>query len=330
MHRSLFISGGAVKISFLAAIAIGLVNKLRFKRIVGVSSGSILAFVLAVGKLKEAKERVLTFSVPSFLSNNPFSLFGKLKMFHNAVTGKHFLNDHEPLKKMLSEVVTEKDFYKWVKNKNKPEAYVGVVCIETGEKKYVNIKECSYERALNWVIASASIPFNTKGVEMDGKNWFDGGNRDHIGSAHFLKNEGLVDDEIYSVFSRPKDLSNQRFKIPKKSTYIKVAGLYLSLLLLSFPALFIGQNTIGLIGTILTINITLIPVLMRIVEIFNWEISKTDESEADLICERVGIKQKKFFAPELLTTSLYNTSVKQNLSLYNTGTEVLEQVLTSE
>jgi len=284
---AMIISGGATKIPFLAGVALSLIinKKVRPSFFIGISSGAILSFTLGIGKYNDTFKNVINFSLSSFMANDMSGFKGFMKTLYNVLRGKHHLNSQKPLKKLLMNVVTEDDFELWKGDVQKPEIFVGAVSLETGKRIYKDLRDCDYEEAIDWVMASASIPFYTEGSQIDGENWFDGGLRDHIGTEWFLKRYSHKVDEVHQIYSRASNLSSYRFKMPKRK-WFKLGS---------------------------------IKVLNRSIEILNWEISKTDEKLADEIITKKKIKSYKYFAPEKLTSDVYATSKEQNILLYDKG-----------
>ena len=60
-------------------------------------------------------------------------------------------------------------------------------------------------QALDWVLASASIPVYTPPFKYNGYYYYDGGVRDHNPGPWVLENHGKDITNLISVYSRPAD-----------------------------------------------------------------------------------------------------------------------------
>ncbi len=280
--KILNISGGGTKIGGLFGVAEALMNirKVQFDVISGVSAGAILAVPLAIGKFQQVRELVLDYSMHDFFKNAPVTEDGKIKAsaIFRIVRGCLGLGDQSKLKETLSKIVTRRDFSKYVNGSEFPVCWLGVVDLYTGEKEYYNCKELLYEEYLEIVLASSSIPVFSDPVRFRGKLLVDGGVRDHIGSVEMLEKYKKATD-VYSIFSRPMD----------------------------YKAIDIAWKPKNLLS-----------ILARTIDIMNIEISKSDESETDLICLERGINHNKYYLPRIMK-SVYDVDPERLYAIYEAG-----------
>lgn len=293
---AIFLSGASTKIGMLAGAVITLVlnYNVKVKVYVGTSSGALLSLIFAIGLFKKAKEKVLNFTLKDIFKESPNSLWGLLKGLNRLFYGYYHLFDQSQLLITLKELISIEEFNNWKKDPNKPEAYIGVYNVETRAKEYINVKELDYEEALKVVLASASIPLAAEPVKINDNHYLDGGVRDHIGGAWYVREKHHEIRECISVFSRPEVfVQNEKaepFKIlpPTKLPSVKNLKRALSMLL-------------------------------ELYDVMLNEISKNDEIETDMLCEKYKIKHTKIFAPHKLSTGTYETSLKMNKENYDYG-----------
>lgn len=318
---ALFMSGAAMKISFMAGAAINLIRKgTVFNTFVGISSGSILSFSLAVGKITETEDFMLKYTQKDVFKERPNSIKGMIMSFYRLITGKSYILDQSKLEETIKSVISQRDFDLWKDNPKSPDCYVGVVDMKNGEIKYFDLKNYTYDQSVKLVLASSSIPFFTKPVEMFNKVLVDGGNRDHIGSSNFLTDYNSKYDRIYSIFSRPFHENNfEKWKLPKSSKK-GVILFWLWALVYVTPEIVPGEDFLSLILLGLCLKqVNIHKVLLRSIEIFNLETSLNDEKITDYICKEKGIEQVKIFAPYKLSSKTYDITPETSKKWYRMG-----------
>lgn len=261
--KHLGISGGGTKIGGLFGMAEVLMHEKGYRPdiISGISAGAILTVPLAMGKFDEVREWVLRFTMDDFFSQRPVNGNGKLTLraYWNFITGKSSLGKQENLPKTLAKVISRADFEEYLSG-DYPVCVVGTVDFVTGGRRYFNLKETDYDTFLKAVNASASIPIYTEAVRLGDSYLYDGGVRDHIGTARILENYSGITESV-SLYSRPEDYR-------------------------SLPREFAGGS--------------IIRVLARYVDISNTEVSKNDEWQEDRLCRELNIKQTKIFLPRVM------------------------------
>lgn len=204
--KGLSLSGGSTKIAGLAGAVLTLYKEYGYRAdfISGISAGSIIALPLALGMYDEIQHYTLNFDYDDFFSIRPVNKKGKPSLMANIrfILGKQSFGSQDNLLCTLSNIITPEIFEKY-KNGNYANCYLGAVEYRTGQKKYFDIKNGTYEDYLCAVLASSSIPVYVESVEIKDGYWYDGGIRDHIGSHWLMDNFNLT--EHISIYSRPKD-----------------------------------------------------------------------------------------------------------------------------
>jgi len=203
------LSGGATKIGGLFAKSERIIKEFGYKPdvISGVSSGALLALPIAMGKWDELKALITTITLDHIFDNYPVNKKGKitLKSIWRLLIGKPSLGTQNNLRKTLSSLITEKDFDKYI-NGRYPKVYIGVTNFNSGEFELINVQNLDYEQYLDYVIASASIPFAVEGVEIDGDIYFDGGVLHHTCATEVIRKFKTKITHCITVFSRPRNM----------------------------------------------------------------------------------------------------------------------------
>lgn len=169
--RALVLSGGAVK----GAYQVGVLKKwigeqgADYDIMCGVSVGAINCAALAqspLGSPREGLERLEKFwlGIDQGSIMQRWHPFGRLHSI-----ARPSVYDASPLIKLLEDNIDEGA----IKRSGRKVA-AGAVCIETGEFRYGRQDTPDFTK---WVQASSSYPFFMQPVEIDGKQWCDGGLR---------------------------------------------------------------------------------------------------------------------------------------------------------
>lgn len=291
--NALCISGGATKIVGQFGVAEQIFQKLRPAYIAGTSAGAILTLVLPTidwsmdcdCKSSSVRMKLLNLKSKDFWQVNPINSHGGFSAgaLIRAVAGYSSFGDMSKLKEFLSKFITEETFInKIVKNKAYKGLFVGSVCYNTGHRAYINLKDCSYDEALNWVVASSSIPVYTEPYKYNDYFYYDGGVRDHTPGPWLLEERGKEINKLVSIFSRPKDYNviNQHWE---PSNVYKV--------------------------------------LERTLEIMQIEISKSDEREEIFLSKQLGVELDQLFIPTVLE-GLFDTNKERLVKLYKEGVKI--------
>lgn len=204
MKRMLGLSGGSTKGIGTLAICEELDKKgIEFDTIFSISIGSIIAIPIAMKKFGDIFDIFSKITMGQMFSHPPVNADGKFRWqsllyllkFKTAVGNMGGVRD------LIMQVVDEDTFEEY-KNGQYAVCYAMSVDARTGNKVIANLKECSYEEHIEYIMGSASIPIFTVPIEIDGKILYDGGLRDHVGSHIML--DGTY-DECYTIFTRPDD-----------------------------------------------------------------------------------------------------------------------------
>jgi len=298
MKRKLLnLSGAGTKISGLCGACDYIFNVLGYRPtdISGISSGGILSIPMALRKWDLLREVTQVFNTDNIFDNKPINKKNrvKFKSIFRAIFGKSSLGTQNNLKKTISEIITEDEFYRY-QNGDFPNCWIGAVDFKTANRVIVNIKEkkYTYEDYIQLTNASASIPLVVEGVKFKIEDYenilYDGGVRNHILSSWMLKNIPNVSQSI-SVFSRPEK-------------YVDILDNDWS------------DNNI-------------INVFMRLNDINAIEISKKDEREEKYLIELMNyklidkIKHKQVFIPYIIK-EMYDTDPTKLRKLYNFGFKI--------
>jgi predicted acylesterase/phospholipase RssA len=203
------LSGGATKIGGLFAKSERIIKEFGYKPdiISGVSSGALLALPIAMGKWDELKILIHNIKSEDIFDNSPFNKDGKvtLKGLWRLLMGKPSFGTQNNLRTTLSKLITEDDFDKYINGKY-PKVYIGITNFNSGEFELINICNLSYEDYLDYVIASASIPFAVEGVEINGEIYFDGGVLHHTCTTEVIRKFKSKITHCITVFSRPRNM----------------------------------------------------------------------------------------------------------------------------
>ena len=210
------LSGGATKIGGLFAKSERIIKEFGYKPdiISGISSGALLALPIAMGKWDELKLLIHNIKSDNIFDNSPVNEKGKitLKAIWRLLMGKPSLGTQNNLRKTLSSLITEKNFNEYINGKY-PKVYIGVTNFNSGGFELISVFDLDYEDYLDYVIASASIPFAVEGVEIDEDIYFDGGVLHHTCSTEVIRKYKSKITHCITVFSRPRnmDLSYELF-----------------------------------------------------------------------------------------------------------------------
>ena len=210
MMKVFNISGGATKVGGLFAKSERIIKEFGYKPdvISGISSGALLALPIALGKWDELKELVSNITLDHIFDNYPVNKKGKitLKSIWRLLMGEPSLGTQNNLRKTLSSLITEEDFNEYI-NGEYSKVFIGVTNFNTGEFELVDVQDLYYEQYLDYVIASASIPFAVEGVEINGEIYFDGGVLHHTCSTEVIRKYKSKITHCITVFSRPRNMN---------------------------------------------------------------------------------------------------------------------------
>lgn len=292
MERILSLSGGATKFAGILGAAHTVLNK-GFKPtiILGISSGALAALPLALGLVPKAKKVGTTLTLCSFFTKSPINAKGKISWnaIGRIVTGQLSLGLQDA-KRLLADVVTEKEFLRYKQDLSLPEVYVGTVNYDRGERQVFKLRDLSYYEMLDAVEASSRIPIMVQPQVIKGERYYDGGVTDHNLASYFIDSKlDMKVEELVSVFSRPKD-----FKVNEISTEW---------------------------------DKDLFSVIERTLEIMNIEISKTDERLEQSLSKERNFKLTQIFLPKIMK-SVYDVDNSRLVELWNVSVDTANNTYT--
>lgn len=289
--KTLNLSGGSLKIAGHLGVCETLLKTYKPNVLSGTSAGALMCLLIPNvdwddindPNLKLYKNTILNIT-PDYIWNlKPVNKNGSITIpaAFRVITGASSLGDMSNLEYTIKSLISPDMFYKNFSNSKYKHIFINTVSFNTGAREVFDITKLSYENAIRVVIASSSIPVFAQPVESINtpkEYFYDGGVRNHVPSTWVLNNLKNVSESV-TVFTRPKDC-----KI--------IEGMW-------EPS-------------------NIYEVLTRTIDIMNLEISKSDEKEEKLICERDHIKLTQLFLPKVLE-SLYDTDNGRLLKLYNEG-----------
>ncbi len=170
----------------------------------GISISALLALPIALGKWKELDELMMNFTSDTFFNVKPLNSKGKFTF--NAILrfifGKSFGEQYDIIT-ILKEIISEKEFNEYKKDKTLPICIIMSVDLYTGKRIFINLKNVSYKEWLIYSLASASIPLYVPEVKLNSYALCDGGLRNHIISGYCNKLYNVTDS--ISIYARPKE-----------------------------------------------------------------------------------------------------------------------------
>ena len=288
--NALVMSGGATKIVGQYGIVEQIYKDYKPEIIAGNSAGAILSFLLPTinwenGDDIKIKDALLNLQPKNIWKINPSNSKGGMSFLAliRGAFGYPSLGNMSKMKDFLASYVSINDFYtKIATNDDIKHLFVGSICYNTGHRAYIDIKNCTYMQALDWVLASASIPVYTPPFKYNEYYYYDGGVRDHNPGPWVLENYGKDITNLISVYSRPADYNMIDQKWSPKNAY---------------------------------------KVLERTIEILQVEISKSDEIEERLLAKESNVNLSQLFLPNVLD-SLYDMKKENLLELYKQGVKI--------
>jgi predicted patatin/cPLA2 family phospholipase len=265
----------------------------------GISVSAILAVPASIATVKPdmwdlMKDVFLNLKIDDFfsktwygLSKSPITEKGKLSTYAKicAVTGRPYFGDQGKLRDTIKYVVPKTLFLEWKSNTEMPKVIVGAVDIMSGARTYYNLKTVTYDKFIDAVQASASIPVFTKWVETVDGLMVDGGIRDHITDPEYFKEYKDIKESI-TIYSRPENKDISLKKIPK--------------------------NWLDMV--------------MRVIDIMELEISKSDERLENRFANEIGYTPHQIFLPSILE-HVYDTDKQRLKQLYDAGYKMGEDIL---
>lgn len=289
--KVLILPGGGAKIGGILGAAEAILDSGYTPSVfAGLSAGSIVATVSALGLIDKAYSKLKDLDIKDVFSQPPLNKKGKVSVSAgmNIICGEHYLGKmNGNFFDTLKEIISPEDFY-LIKSSTMRMVWVQVVNMHTGAIDLVNIMTLDYEEALCYLAASSSVPVFSEGWEQDGELIMDGGVRSHLPSRELLNNQLLHISEVVSVYSRPAKLGHALSKNWQPKNVLDV--------------------------------------LERTIEIQNIEISKRDAEYERHMCKALGIKLTQIFL-DLPQEGIYDFDSERMSKSYQAGYDQAEGVM---
>jgi predicted acylesterase/phospholipase RssA len=287
--KGLAISGGSTKIGFLAGAAIELMKTNDYEIITGISAGSIISLMLAIKEYDILQNAVLSCTQDDFFDVKPLNDKGdiRIRSLFRLLQGKHSLGEFS-LIDLLKKYYTPEMHVQM--QKSGKIVKVGAVNMNLIQIEYCDITKVDYDVALQWVVASSSIPLATDAVKIGVYYYFDGGVMEHVGGMEALMSGA---ESLDVVYSRSEDL-----EIKKKDLDWKPKNIF--------------------------------SVVMRTLDVMGTRISFENESEIDLYCKYKNIPLNNYYAPFTLTDNLYKMDKDLSKAWFGLGRKQVLKTLCSK
>lgn len=197
MKTGLVLEGGGLRGIYTAGVLdVFLEHGITFDGVIGVSQGAILASSYLSGQ----KGRGIRYC-KKYCGDKRMMSVGSL------ITTGDFIN----VKFSYDTLPNELDLYDYEAfQKNSTEYYVVCSNVETGKAEYIRLTDL--RKQMDYLRASASLPFMSRIVEVDGKKYLDGGVSDSIPVEQFQK---MGFDRIVVVQTRPSDYRKKPSKMSR-------------------------------------------------------------------------------------------------------------------
>lgn len=208
------VSGGAIKFIALIVAFMTLIGlNIPVVALSGVSSGAIIVFLFCCGRLKEGLSMARkSHDIKTIFSkrNQPTGKIGgfSFSAILKIISGKNYIGIMDQLEKNIREIVSSEDFQKYLDNPESPDCYILGVEKDTGAHLIINLKDVSYNEAIDIVIGSSSIAPTIKFRKFRGELIADGGHRGHSAGAYLLNtdHEDIKSriSKCITIYSRPE------------------------------------------------------------------------------------------------------------------------------
>lgn len=229
--KALIISGGGSKGAFAGGVAQYLINDLHkdYDLYLGTSTGSLMVSHLALGMVDKIKEIYTSVNQNSIFSNCPFKIkkrFGEdtieihhFNVIRNFLKGSKTFGESKNLKRLIKEVLTEKEF-KQLQESHK-DIIVTVSNLSLNTVEYKSINDFEYDDFCDWIWISCNyIPFMSL-VRKNGCEYADGGFAAMVPIEEAIKRGATHVDAIILHTETP--LYN---RLPARSPFTALTNLF--------------------------------------------------------------------------------------------------------
>jgi predicted acylesterase/phospholipase RssA len=246
--KALVISGGGSKGAFAGGVAQHLIQDLGidYDILVGTSTGSLLAPMLAAGNLDNVRKAYTSVTQSDIYSVCPFKVkkmkdgsvkssinhFNVVRMF---LKRKKTFGEHENLRKTIKRFFPREDYEKVKASQKKVIASVANLSVKKIEYKY--LKDNSYEDFVDWMwLSSSFVPFMSL-VEKNGYEYADGGFGNYIPIEEAIA-QGATD--IHVIVLNPRNRSHKNVKT-RNAFDIMMQSMQFMLQQIAYDDLLIGH-----------------------------------------------------------------------------------------
>lgn len=222
-NKALIISGGGMKGAWGGGLAKGLYeNGNKYKIIVGTSTGSLLAPMIALEDFDTLKEVYTSVNNEDIFNVNPFTENGKINIWNalwRLIRKKNTLGETKNLLSLIKHYFTYERFISLLEKD--VEVVVCVYNLSKYQAEYYSNKKCTYDDFCNWIWVSACSPVYMSLYEKNGDIYTDGGVGEHV-PISYAYNLGYRDFDV--IVHRP--LTKQLKQKPKN--YLETVMLNIS------------------------------------------------------------------------------------------------------
>lgn len=152
--------------------------KENYDIVIGCSTGSLMAPLVALGEYERLKEAYTSISSKDIFSVNPFKSNGKIKTLQSIwriIRNKKTIGETHSLRETIKRFFTIEDYYKILASNKEVLVTACNISKSKNFTEYISIRDVSYERFVDFMWASASVPIVGTIVEIDGDQYSDGG-----------------------------------------------------------------------------------------------------------------------------------------------------------
>ena len=190
MKRGLCISGGGAYGAWGGGVAQKLAqNGAKWQVIIGTSTGSLLAPLVALGDFNRLREFYTNVTQKDIFTVNPFQKNGKLNLWRAAwrvLRGQTSIGDSSNLLELIKKGFTEHD-YDILNEQDDVQVIVTVVNATKKQIEYKSLHDYTYLDFCDWIYASACVPILMSEFKKDGCVYWDGGVMEHTPLNHALE-----------------------------------------------------------------------------------------------------------------------------------------------
>jgi predicted acylesterase/phospholipase RssA len=274
-------SGAATKIAAHAAHGKNILKTFKPDIICGISSGSLIILPLLLNKHDLLKKYTTNLRLEDIFKQSPVNNKGNitLKGYWRGIRKGAF--GEMGLETMIEKFINECEYNKLMSNNNTPIILVGVTNMTKNKFELIEINKLSYKEAIQWIIASCTIPLYCNPVKIGDYFYYDGGLTYHNVTSEVIRIYKNKIKEIISVYSRPK-LYNEKKEIDW-----------------GFNGKYLGRN------------------LSKTFDVLQDTISKENEISEIELCNFYNIKLIQKFSPKILK-GVYDVNKIRLQKLYNT------------